>query len=184
MHNGHDVDTLQPPFELDVLRDEKEADLATPEHIENLDHCMKATHKVFETFLAIDIDGIRALPTVMFVRTSYAAVGLIKMYLSFSVPGSKRSKVFNKNDLKVGDYLDRICTTLQSAGEGEKCRSAAKFGMILGLLREWFKKKQEEERTGTKPPAWQTVVRESEVPIPDAIKQVRAVSRCIRLLSD
>ena len=156
MHKDHNIDDFKPPYNIDVsAKEEEQADHATPAHTTHLHACVDATHAIFEAFLALDINTVRALPTILFVRTSYAAVGMIKMYISFSNPKSKLSKVFNANDLKVEYYLERVSQGLQAAGEGGRCRSAAKFGQIMSMLRTWLQKKQEEDQKGgSKGPSW------------------------------
>lgn len=176
MHKDHNIDDFKPPYGIDAMKEEDQADHATPAHIEHLDSCMKATHDIFDAFLAMDLDTVRALPTIIFVRTSYAAVGMIKMYISFSNPLSKLSKVFDKADLKVEYYMDRLVQSLQTAGDGDKCRSAAKFGQIIAMLRTWFQKKQEEDQKGVKGPTWHGMLKGPNGPFNLGREKVKLLS--------
>ncbi len=112
----------------------------TAAHIGALSSCLTAIDGIFETFLAMDIRSIRCLPVFNFVRVAYAVVVLIKMYFSASSPDSELGKVINKDNMKVDEYLDKLLEKFRAVAEGDKSRPAAKFQIVLAMLRGWFQK--------------------------------------------
>lgn len=130
----------------------------TAAHIGALSSCLTAIDGIFETFLSMDVRSIRCLPVFNFVRVAYAVVVLIKMYFSASSPDSELGKVINKDNMKVDEYLDRLLDKFRGVAEGDKSRPAAKFQLVLAMLRGWFQKQgtqlqqQKPEGNGTTAP--------------------------------
>jgi hypothetical protein len=98
MHVEHNVDEFKPPFSDTNLRSGRTAahdELAplTPAHISALSSCLVAIDGIFEAFFSLDVKTIRNLPVVIFVRTGYAVVVLIKMYFAASAPNGEFGKV-------------------------------------------------------------------------------------------
>lgn len=140
MHHSHNIDDFRPPYGVGD-DNEDEPDYITPAHIDSLIICLDSVHKAFDAFLGLPVSTIRSLPTLFFVRNSYAAVALIKIYTAVSAKGSKFGSVFKPEDLKVEHYLDSLGKTMKDAAEGGKCRVAMKFNFILGMLRSWQTKR-------------------------------------------
>jgi hypothetical protein len=126
----------------DALRDPIPGlgDSLTAVHINALSSCLTAIDGIFETFLALDTLNIRCLPIFNFVRVAYAVVVLIKMYFSASSPNSELGKVINKDNMKVAEYLDKLLEKFRDAAAADKSRPAAKFLVVLVMLRGWFNK--------------------------------------------
>lgn len=82
----------------------------------------------------MDLQLLRALPTLFVVKNNYAVVALIKIYGATVARGGKLRSIFETSDLRLGYYLDAIYTTLSKMAEGnhspmaERCRSL--FGML------------------------------------------------------
>ncbi|KAI9778728.1 MAG: hypothetical protein M1839_007959 [Geoglossum umbratile] len=143
MHVDHDGDDFRPPFIEAMLCKESgkcETGLLTSAHISALSACITSIHSCFGTFLSFDVADMRCLPIYNFVRMAYAAVALIKLYLSASFPNSELGKVFKKEDMKVEYYLDALLDILRATAEDDKFKPAAKFGMIILMLKTWFQK--------------------------------------------
>ena len=136
MHHNHNIDDFRPPFNATPMDGPPDPDFVTPAHVESLSTCMVSVHETFDAFLAMDTKMLRALPTLFFVRNSYAAVALIKMYTAVSAKGSKFGKIIKTDDLKVDEYLDRLINTLQKTAEGGMCKVALKFSMIFNMIRQ------------------------------------------------
>jgi hypothetical protein len=141
MHHSHNVDDFRPPYDVEEENDEQ-PDYITPAHIDSLTICLDSIHKAFDAFIEMPISLLRALPTLFFVRNSYAAVALIKMYTAVSAKGSKFGSVFKPKDLKVEYYLDAMVNVMKRASEGGKSRIAMKFIFILGMLKSWQAKRE------------------------------------------
>ena len=136
MHHNHNIDDFRPPFNTTPISGPPDPDSVTPAHVESMSTCMNSVHALFDAFLSMDIKLLRALPTLFFVRNSYAAVALIKMFTAVSAKGSKFGKSIKIEDLKVDEYLDRLITTLQKTAEGGMCKVALKFSMIFNMIRQ------------------------------------------------
>ncbi len=140
MHHSHNIDDFRPPYGVDD-ENEEPPDYITPAHIDSLTICLSSIHKAFDTFIGMPIMTLRSLPTLFYVRNSYAAVALIKMYTSVSAKGSKFGSVFKPKDLKVEHYLDAMAEKMKHAAEGGQSRIAMKFSFILGMLKNWHAKR-------------------------------------------
>jgi hypothetical protein len=141
------ADEMRPPFNADVLRDPVPGlnESLTAAHIGALSSCLTAIDGIFETFLSMDVYSIRCLPVFNFVRVAYAVVVLIKMYFSASMPNSELGKVINKDHMKVEEYLEKLLVKFGEVAAADKSRPAAKFIMVLAMLRGWFQKQGKTE---------------------------------------
>ncbi|RMZ75211.1 hypothetical protein DV738_g5588, partial [Chaetothyriales sp. CBS 135597] len=137
MHHNHNIDDFRPPFHATPIEGPPDPDFVTPTHIESLATCMNSVHTVFDAFLSMDVAVLRGLPTLFFVRNSYAAVALIKMYTTVSAKGSKFGRIIKTDDLKVDYYLERMISKLVDTAEGGMCKVAQKFCLIFNMLKQW-----------------------------------------------
>ncbi|RMD42996.1 hypothetical protein DV735_g2120, partial [Chaetothyriales sp. CBS 134920] len=137
MHHNHNIDDFRPPFHATPIEGPPDPDFVTPTHIESLATCMNSVHTVFDAFLSMDVAVLRSLPTLFFVRNSYAAVALIKMYTAVSAKGSKFGRIIKTDDLKVDYYLERMISKLVDTAEGGMCKVAQKFCLIFNMLKQW-----------------------------------------------
>src|SRR4051812_14437528 len=142
MHVDHNVDEFKPPFTEDTFRN-PQPDSLTPAHIGALSTCLAAIDGIFDTFLTFDVETIRCLPVLHFVRVAYAVVVLIKMYFAAAAPHSELGKVINKDDMKVELYLDGLVDIFKASSAEEKSRPSAKFLMVLIMLKTWFHRQRE-----------------------------------------
>lgn len=150
LHVDHNVDEFKPPFTEDTLRSiGQDSDSLTPAHIDALSTCLTAIKGIFDTFLKFDVETIRCLPVLHFVRVAYAIVVLIKMYFAAASPKGELGKVINKDDMKVQQYLDGLVEKFRASSAEEKSRPSAKFLMVLLMLKTWFHRQQE----GKAPPS-------------------------------
>jgi hypothetical protein len=104
MHVDHNVEEFKPPFTEESIRntglEEDEASRPlTSAHITALSTCLTSIDGVFEAFLSLDVDIIRTLPILYFVRIAYAVVVLIKMFFAAAKPNSELGKVINKGTI-------------------------------------------------------------------------------------
>jgi hypothetical protein len=145
MHVDHNVEEFKPPFTEEGLRGSStaEPDRLSPAHISALSTCLSSIDGIFETFLSLDVEVIRALPIFQFVRVAYAVVALIKMYFAAATPNSELGKVIDKDNMKVDYYLDGLLETFRATAEDEKSRPASKFLMVLVMLKTWFHRQKD-----------------------------------------
>ncbi|KAL2261170.1 hypothetical protein VTK26DRAFT_4623 [Humicola hyalothermophila] len=112
----------------------------SPAHINALSACLTAIDGIFEVFLSLDIHTIRCLPVFNFVRVAYAVVVLVKLYFAASSPKSELGKVINKDNMKVEQHLDNLLKKFRATAAEDKNRPAAKFLVVLFMIRSWFHK--------------------------------------------
>ncbi|KPI37583.1 uncharacterized protein AB675_3929 [Cyphellophora attinorum] len=167
MHHNHNIDDFKPPFNATPIDGPPDPDFVTPAHIESLTTCMKSVHDVFEAFLSMDVQQLRSLPTLFFVRNSYAAVALIKMYTAVSAKGSKFGSIISIEDLKVDYYLDRMVDRLANTAEGHMCKVAQKFTIIFTMLRQWHVRRTDHSNSSNP-------VSRQRTPLPNPASQRRA----------
>lgn len=151
MHHNHNIDDFRPPFNATPIDGPPDPDFVTPAHIESLTTCMRSVHEVFEAFLSMDVQQLRSLPTLFFVRNSYAAVALIKMYTAVSAKGSKFGSIISTEDLRVDYYLDRLIDRLARTAEGGMCKVAQKFSIIFNMLKQWHTRRTDPNSNSSNP---------------------------------
>lgn len=145
MHVDHNVEEFKPPFTEETLRGvgEREPDMLTSAHINALSTCLTSIDGILENFFKFDIETIRCLPTFNLIRVAYAVVVLIKMYFAAATPNSELGNVINKDNMKVEQYLDTLLDIFKASAAEEKSRPAAKFLMVLIMLKTWFHRQRE-----------------------------------------
>lgn len=143
MHNEHNIDDFRPPYHSTPIEGPPDPASVTPVHIDSLTKCLHSAHEAFEAFLSMDIDFLRSLPTHFFVRNSYAAVALIKLYTACAAKESKMGAIFQPSELKVDYYLDALISTLRKVADGGMSRVAFKFSRIFDMLQKWHLRRTE-----------------------------------------
>lgn len=126
----------------------------SPAHINALSACLTAIDGIFEVFLSLDIHTIRCLPVFNFVRVAYAVVVLVKLYFAASSPKSELGKVINKDNMKVEQHLDNLLNKFRATAADDKNRPAAKFLVVLFMIRSWFQKHTQGNTRPTNPPPY------------------------------
>ncbi|KFA66283.1 hypothetical protein S40285_01892 [Stachybotrys chlorohalonatus IBT 40285] len=135
------ADQWRPPFNTENLTD----GLMNPgplssAHVKALSACLDSVTGIFNAFLAMPVPTIRNLPVYNFVRVAYAVVVLLKMYFSVSSPQLDIRDVIDNRDMRVDYYFVALLDKFRAAATDDKCRPAAKFLVVLAMLRTWFLK--------------------------------------------
>ncbi|KAK2865043.1 hypothetical protein FQN49_003959 [Arthroderma sp. PD_2] len=162
MHIDHNIDDFKPPF-LANLTEESQIDLGTAAHVNALTACLTSTHRVLELFCALDRSIIPCLPTIHFVRTSYACVALIKLFSAASAPGNRLTNVFSTADFKIESSLNNLIWHLHSCTEGNHSRVGLKFALIINMLKAWYAKRKDKNAEVSLPPFFQPKASKSEM---------------------
>ncbi|CAG9938427.1 unnamed protein product [Clonostachys rosea f. rosea IK726] len=165
LHSKTAVDQIRPPFNTDAFKE----GVIGPEplsaaHINAISSCLSAINGIFTTFLSLDVVSVRCLPVYNFVRVAYALVILLKMYFTSSNPTSDLGKVVNKENLRVGYYMDLLIDKFRATAADDRSRPASKFLVVLAMLKSWFIKQGKLEAKNnpqggdgagsTKSPSW------------------------------
>jgi hypothetical protein len=172
LHNSYNVDDfrLQPAYQIrpETSFEDDGPDVITPAHIESLRICLRSAHKIFDAFLAMDLQLLRTLPTFFIVKNNYAVVALIKIYGATVARGGKLYSIFKTSDLRLGYYPDAIYTILSKMAEGHHSPVAERCRSLFGMLNTRYQK-------GTNPEALSSNVLgpgpESQQPHPTALRE-------------
>ncbi|EFE37312.1 C6 transcription factor (War1), putative [Trichophyton verrucosum HKI 0517] len=167
MHIDHNIDDFKPPF-LPGLAEESQANLGTAAHVNALTACLTSIHRVLDLFGTMDRSLMSCLPTIHFVRTSYACVALIKLYSVASSPGSRLANVFSTADFKVEASLNNLINHLHTCNEGNQSRVGLRFSLIIGMLKAWYAKRKDKKAEVPLPPFLQPRASKSEKTAPAA----------------
>ena len=144
VHFNHNIDDFRPPHKTsqDPNSDVLEADLIGPANIMFFTACLEGIHKTFDAFLAMNISTIRNLPVLVFVRTLYAAVVLVKMFGIVHAEGSTLATVYAL-ELQAEHYLNATVKHLaEAAGEAEQAPIARVFRFDFEKLRAWHERRR------------------------------------------
>ena len=120
-----------------------------------LAECMESIDEIFEIFLSLDVDTIRVLPVMHFVRIAYAIAILMKVYFAATSSGNPFSSVVDKDNMKVEVYLEQLLHKFKEIVGDEKSRPGSKFLMVLIMLRNCFYRGQKKSTCNTALPSAQ-----------------------------
>lgn len=135
------ADAFKAPFAAESLRDSLVSNATlTPAYTNALASCLTAIDGIFDTFFSMDPASIRCLPVFNFVRVAYATVVLIRIYFAASTPNSELGKVIDKDSMKVDQHLENLLEKFRLTAAEDKSRPAAKFLVVLVMIRSWFQK--------------------------------------------
>lgn len=149
--NVNTVPTSQPNTEQQLETPLPEAQITA------LASCMESIDEIFQTFLSLDVDIIRVLPVMHFVRVAYAIAILIKVYFAATSPGNPFASIVDKDNMKVDQYLDDLLQKFKEIVGDDKSRPGSKFLMVLIMLRNCFYRGQKPKNgNGSVPSAQQT----------------------------
>lgn len=145
MHIDHNIDDFKPPF-LGNIGEEGQADLGTAVHVDALTACLTSIHKSLQLFCSLDHRDLICLPTFHFVRTSYAAVALIKLFSLAISSGSRLNHIFDPADFKIEYFLDKLTHHLRVCGETKGGRIGGKFSLMVAMLKSWYMRSKDKQQ--------------------------------------
>src|SRR5277367_1850014 len=77
--------------------------------------CIDSSHSLIDEFLKSDVQTLRVVPIVNYVRASYALVVLGKLFISASVPSNELGKILDPQLLKVDFYMKALLERISEA---------------------------------------------------------------------
>ncbi|EMC99648.1 hypothetical protein BAUCODRAFT_62982 [Baudoinia panamericana UAMH 10762] len=137
LHIEHSPDDFQAPYQMGTIQPLTTQDVPTEVLADAIAECITNAHALLNTFLAIDVDSLRASPVFNYVRVSFGAFILAKLCLSASSSTSRIGKVLVRSSLKVEGIMDRIILHVRSVVGPHRCRVPAIFLALLFKLRQW-----------------------------------------------
>jgi hypothetical protein len=112
----------------------------TAAYVNTVMSCINSSHALLDEFLSSDIQSLRVVPIVHFVRASYAIVVIVKLFISASVPFSELGKILDRQILKVDYYIQALLDKLVEAAGPAKLRVPTKWLTITQQISDWYHK--------------------------------------------
>jgi len=137
LHLDHSPEDFRAPYQMGVVHPSEGMEVPTEALAEAVAECITCSHALLNTFLAMDVDGLRASPVFSYVRVSFAAFVLAKLSLSAVHPGSRLGRVIDRSDLKVEAIMDKTILHVRNVVGHYQCRVPAIFLALLFKLRQW-----------------------------------------------
>lgn len=138
MHVDHSPEDFRAPYQMGGIHHvELVEDIPTQVLAEAVAQCITSAHGLLNTFLAMDAEGLRALPVFGYVRVSFASFVLAKLCLSAASPWSRIGKVLDRSSLKIDVYMDRMILHVRNIIGDKRSRVPSIFLALLFKLRQW-----------------------------------------------
>jgi hypothetical protein len=102
--------------------------------------CINSSHALLDEFLSTDLQSLRVVPIIHFVRASYAIVVLVKLFISASVPSNELGKILDRQLLKVDYYMSTLLEKLAEVAGPGKLRVPTKWLFITQQVSDWYQK--------------------------------------------
>lgn len=112
----------------------------TAAYVNTVMSCINSSHALLDEFLSTDIQSLRVVPIIHFVRASYAIVVLVKLFISASVPSNELGKILDRQLLKVDYYMGALLKRLVEAAGPAKLRVPTKWLTITQQVSDWYHK--------------------------------------------
>ncbi|CRK48630.1 hypothetical protein BN1723_008123 [Verticillium longisporum] len=97
--------------------------------------CLSHVDIVLGAFLSLSPEAVRCLPTFGIMRAVRAASMLVRLHLTL-VDDPQLLSPFRREDLRAGFCIDELQRHFRAAAEGNRCRTAAKFIVVLAMLKD------------------------------------------------
>ncbi|MCJ1390085.1 hypothetical protein MMC18_002943 [Xylographa bjoerkii] len=145
MHLDYDVEDFQPPYWVKVaIEPSRPIDLPTT-YIEALSTCSAAAQDLINTFLQTEIRALHHLPTVTYVRMTYAITVLVKLSVAATSSGSGTGKFVDCQGLQVTQHLKNLISHLSIAVGDRQNRVTTVFLAVVRRLKSWYLKENRVE---------------------------------------
>jgi hypothetical protein len=140
-HYGDNTEDFRPPFRLRVPSKTSYclADLQTT-RLDSIITSMASAHALIDVLLQLSPQTLCIIPTLVYIRASYAISILLRIFFISSAPGSGLGSILDPTSVKAAYYLNRLVSHLHTAAIGGNCRLTTRFCGIFTRSRDWFKK--------------------------------------------
>lgn len=124
------------------VRDEQEAAQLplTAGYVNAVMAVIDSSHSLLDEFLQTDLQALRVVPIVHYVRASYALVVLVKLFISASVPSNELGKILDPQLLKIDFYMNIVLDRIAEAAGPAKLIVPLKWFTIIQQVSEWYNK--------------------------------------------
>ncbi|MCJ1377722.1 hypothetical protein MMC17_000818 [Xylographa soralifera] len=148
MYSYYGVEEFQPPYLVRIAIEPGRSTNPPVAYIEALSICSIAAQDLINTFLQTEDQVLHPLPTVAYVRMTYAITILLKLSVAATASGGGSGNFIDCESLQLSQYLDKLVSHLSIAAGRNQARVATIFLAIIARLKSWYRK---EERVGLCP---------------------------------
>jgi hypothetical protein len=145
LHDDHPPEDFIPPLKLSKILAINTLPEASSTFLEASAVSITSAQTLLDTIINMDLDSLRALPIVNFVRTCYSLVSLIKLYISSKSPTSKIGSVLDSKSLKLDYYLSTVTEKLIDGVGLEEYRAPYTFLGIIMRFKIWYEGQKDAE---------------------------------------
>jgi hypothetical protein len=145
MHDDHPPEDFMPPFQIQKIIAIQTDQQAASSYIEFTAVSISSAQSLLDILLSLDVDALRAIPILNYVRMAYALMTLIKLYISSKSPSSRIGSVLKPETLKVNFYLRSMIDKLVEAAGPKECRAPYTFLGMLMRFHAWYKSQEGEK---------------------------------------
>ena len=145
MHLDYNVEEFQPPcWVKNVLEPGRPTNLPTA-YIEALSVCAGGAQDLINTFLRTESQVLGHLPTVTYVRMTYAITVLVKMSIAAKSTTSGIGRFIDPEGLQIDEYLAKLVSHIRTAvGENKKWVITV-FLAVVWRLKSWYRQEDRAE---------------------------------------
>lgn len=140
-HHANNEEDFRTPFRLRAPSNASHTlpDLQ-PARLDCVIASLTSGHSLLDVLLRLPLQSLRVLPTVIYIRASYAIFILLKIFFISNAPGSKLGLVLPPVSVKVEDYLNRLVSHMKTATSHGNCSLTTRFYTVFSRSRDWFRK--------------------------------------------
>lgn len=137
LHDYRSPEDFKPPYSLEGHRYDKRSTDNTMRHLDAIIQCITSAHILIETFLHMNVELLRTLPIVNYIRLLYA-IFVLEMLATSADDASHEYGVFlTRGSLQIDTYSTLLIKHLERVVGPAKCTIPS---IILGKLlrlQEW-----------------------------------------------
>jgi hypothetical protein len=111
--------------------------------------CISAAHSVLDNFLLIPVASLQRLPSVLYVRTIYALITLLKADYAVGTDIEGMGAALESKTLEVDSYLHKVMARTEQAVGEQGCRVPTHWLMVLKIkIKAWHDEHMQWRRDG------------------------------------
>ena len=140
LHDGHSPEVFKPPYSFEKLCPDKRSRSNTLQHLDIILQCVTSSHTLIETFLHIDVDSLRTMPILNYIRFLYALF-VLEMIATFSEVASNGPCDFlSRESLQLEHYSGLVIMHLKRVVGPAHCKIPSIFLGLMLRLQEWHRR--------------------------------------------
>ena len=169
LHPEHDPEDFRPPFFVTATSNKVKTSLG-PAYVNAINKCITSAQTVIKIFLGMNVETLRAVPAMLYVRIIYSSIILIKLDVSAKSADSEIGKLLDRDSLMTRVYIEKTLAQMKRvAGTENKYILAAKFCMIFGKLVLWYRQIMQSDANEVRPQPFAPFKEFSSPYMPDEI---------------